>query len=62
MCHGFIRKSLDVAKIEFENEITKVAIKNVETTLDTMKDCVATTRAAVGQPPVVRVVKKTRIE
>lgn len=53
---------MDVAKIEFENEITKVAIKNVETTLDTMKDCVATTRAAVGQPPVVRVVKKTRIE
>lgn len=31
-------KSLDVAKIEFENEITKVAIKNVETTLDTMKE------------------------
>ena len=34
----YARKSLDVAKMGFENQITKEAIKDVEDTLQIMKD------------------------
>ena len=42
------RKSLDVAKMGFENEITKVAIKDVEETLQVMKDRVGPRVSLVG--------------